>query len=107
HDPPRPRRHARSHRRHAVRGAGGVGVWGLAADAVSGTAGRLGLSLLLTGGELVYRVTPSSEGRAIAAHRFNRVVIRRSRRKVHHRHAVDHVVETLIPPVWRFCLAIE
>jgi hypothetical protein len=57
-------------------------------------------------GELVC-TTPSSEGCAVAAHRFNRVVVRRSRRKVSHRHAVDHVRETLIPPVDRFCLATE
>ena len=79
----------------------------MAADAVSGTAGRLGLLLVLTCDELVYSVALSSERRAIAAHRFNRVVIRRSRRKVHHRHAVDHVRETLIPPVGRFCPAVE
>src|SRR3982074_1688002 len=63
--------------------------------------------LALTRGELVYSVALSSEGRAIAAHRFNRVVVRCSRRKVHHRDAMDHIRETLIPPVSRFCPAIE
>ena len=62
---------------------------------------------MLTCGELVYSVPPSSEGRAIAAHRFNRVVVRRPRRKVHHRHAVDHVREISIPPIERFCPATE
>ena len=63
--------------------------------------------LALTRGELVYSSTPSSEVRAIAPHRFNRVVVRGLRRKVHHRHAVDHVREILIPSVERFCLATE
>ena len=58
-------------------------------------------------GEVVYSVALSSEGRAIAAHRFNHVVVRRSRRKVHHKHAVDHIREILIPPVRRFRPAIE
>jgi hypothetical protein len=62
---------------------------------------------VLTCGELVYSVALSSEGCAIAAHRFNRVVVRRLGRKVHHRDAVDHVRQILIPPVKRFCLAIE
>src|SRR5882724_1553147 len=62
---------------------------------------------VLTGGELVYSVTSSSEGRAIAAHRFNRVIVRRARRKFHHLHAVDHVGKIPIPPVDRFCLATE
>jgi len=55
---------------------------------VSETAGRLSLLLMLTCGELVYSVAPSSERSAIPTDRFNRVVIRRSRRKVHHRYGV-------------------
>src|ERR1017187_7409990 len=54
-----------------------------------------------------FRRSRHSEGRAIAAHRFNCVVVRRLRRKVHHRHAVDHVREILIPPIERFCPATE
>src|SRR4029077_12708658 len=63
--------------------------------------------LVLTRRELVYSITPTSEGRAVAAHRFNRVVVGRSRRKVRHIYAVDHVREILIPPVGRFCPATE
>lgn len=63
--------------------------------------------LVLTRGELLYGFTLSSEGSVIAAHRFNGVVVRRCRHKVYHIHAVNHVREILIPPVKRFCRAIE
>src|ERR1039458_10385576 len=81
-------------------------LWELGADGCRVT-GLLLFVLALTCGELVYGVTPSSERRAIAAHRFNRVVVSRPWRKVHHRHAVDHVREILIPSVERFCPATE
>src|SRR6266576_1756945 len=63
--------------------------------------------LVLTRGELLYVFTLSSEGSIIAAHRFNGVVVRRRRHKIYHIHAVNHVREILIPPVKRFCRAIE
>src|SRR5438477_12532442 len=59
------------------------------------------------GGELVYSATLFSEGLAVAAHRFNRVIIRGSRCKICHKHAVDHMREILVPTVKRFCLVTQ
>lgn len=85
-----------------LRVLGSLGLWSVHEGSLPAAS-----LLALTRSETVYRGTPSSELRAIAPHRFDRVVVRGLRRKVHHRDAVDHVREILIPSVERFCPAAE